>query len=157
MLRLTLSGRRPLSYRNQSINLQSKSMKWFLYDDDLRHERVKLKLRFHGNNLVSSKTENNENSNLKNKQNLNPLSEVKNLRLKNVNKTIKGEININSISSKFNQLSKLVLKRWYVKLSLMKHSRIVNFIWDRIQQEWKFLEILNILFQIWYKMSVFCG
>ena len=98
-MNLTLSGRRPLSYRNQSINLQSKSMKWFLHDDDLRHERVKLKLRFHGNNLVSSKTENNENSNLKNKQNLNPLSEVKNLRLKNVNKTIKGEININSISS----------------------------------------------------------
>ena len=108
-------------------------MKWFLYDDDLRHERVKLKLRFHGNNLVSSKTGNNENSNLKNKQNLNPLSEAKNLRLKNVNKTIKGEININSISSKFNQLTKLVLKRWYVKLSLMKHSRILSFIWDRIQ------------------------
>ena len=25
---------------NQSIDLQSKSMDWFLYDRDLRHERV---------------------------------------------------------------------------------------------------------------------
>ena len=38
---LTLSRRRPLSYRNQSINLQSKSMDWFLYDNSLRHESVK--------------------------------------------------------------------------------------------------------------------
>ena len=37
---LTLSWRRPLSYRNQSIDLQSKSMGWFLYDNGLRHERV---------------------------------------------------------------------------------------------------------------------
>ena len=37
---LTLSWRRPLSYRNQSIDLPSKSMEWFLYDNDLRHERV---------------------------------------------------------------------------------------------------------------------
>ena len=40
---LTLSSRRPLSYRNQSINLQSKSMDWFLYGNGLRHERVKEK------------------------------------------------------------------------------------------------------------------
>ena len=39
---LTLSCRRPLSYRNQSIDLQSKSMKWFLYENGLRHERVNL-------------------------------------------------------------------------------------------------------------------
>ena len=38
---LTLSWRRPLSYRNQSIDLLSKSMDWFLYDSSLRHERVK--------------------------------------------------------------------------------------------------------------------
>ena len=38
---LTLSWWRTLSYRNQSIDLQSKSMDWFLYDDSLRHERVK--------------------------------------------------------------------------------------------------------------------
>ena len=35
---------------------------------------------------------------------------MKNLRLKNVNKIIIGQININSISSKFNQLKELVLK-----------------------------------------------
>ena len=40
-LSLTLSGWRPLSYRNQSIDLRSKSMDWFLYDNDLHHERVK--------------------------------------------------------------------------------------------------------------------
>ena len=38
---LTLSRRRPLSYRNQSIDLLRKSMDWFLYDNDLRLERVK--------------------------------------------------------------------------------------------------------------------
>ena len=38
---LTLSWRRPLSYRNQSIDLQSKSVDWFLYNNGLRHERVK--------------------------------------------------------------------------------------------------------------------
>ena len=32
----------PLSYRNQSIDLLSKSMDWFLYDNGLHHERVKL-------------------------------------------------------------------------------------------------------------------
>ena len=39
-LNLTPSWRRLLSYRNQSIDLPSKSMDWFLYDNDLRHERV---------------------------------------------------------------------------------------------------------------------
>ena len=38
-IRLTLSWRRPLSYENQSINMQSKPMLWFLSDRDLRHER----------------------------------------------------------------------------------------------------------------------
>ena len=41
LLYLTLSWRRPLSYRNQSIDLLRKSMEWFLYDRDLRQERVK--------------------------------------------------------------------------------------------------------------------
>ena len=36
----TLSWRRPLSYRNHSIDLHRKSMDWFLYDNGLRHERV---------------------------------------------------------------------------------------------------------------------
>ena len=38
---LTLSRGRPLSYRNQSIDLHSKSMDWFLYDNDFRLERIK--------------------------------------------------------------------------------------------------------------------
>ena len=38
---LTLSWRRPLSYRNLSIDLLLKSMDWFLYDTGRRHERVK--------------------------------------------------------------------------------------------------------------------
>ena len=38
---LTLSWRRSLSYRNQSIHLLCKSMDWFLYDRDLCHEIVK--------------------------------------------------------------------------------------------------------------------
>ena len=37
---LTLSWGRPLSYRNQFIDLLHKSMDWFLYDSGLRHERV---------------------------------------------------------------------------------------------------------------------
>ena len=40
-LHLTLSWPRPISYRNQSIDLQSKSMDWLLYDIGLRHEKVK--------------------------------------------------------------------------------------------------------------------
>ena len=38
---LTHSWRRQLSYGNQSIDLGSKSMDWFLYDNGLHHERVK--------------------------------------------------------------------------------------------------------------------
>ena len=38
---LTLSSRRFVSYRNQSIDLQRKSIDWFLYNRDLCHERVK--------------------------------------------------------------------------------------------------------------------
>ena len=37
---LTLSWLRSLSYRNHSIDLLCKSLDWFLYDKDLRHERV---------------------------------------------------------------------------------------------------------------------
>ena len=43
---LTLSRRRPLSYRKQSIDLRIKSMGWFLYGNGLRHERVKLTTLF---------------------------------------------------------------------------------------------------------------
>ena len=38
---LTLSRRRPISYRNQSIDLLCKSVDWFLYNIGLRRERVK--------------------------------------------------------------------------------------------------------------------
>ena len=38
---LTLSWQMSLSCRNQSIDLQCKSMGWFLYDRDLRHEKFK--------------------------------------------------------------------------------------------------------------------
>ena len=43
---LTLSWRRSLSYRNQPIDLKSKSMDWFLYDNGLCHERVNKYLNF---------------------------------------------------------------------------------------------------------------
>ena len=42
---LTLSWRGLLSYRNQFIDLQSKSMDWFLYDNGLRHERIQQNCR----------------------------------------------------------------------------------------------------------------
>ena len=38
---LTLPWRRSLSCRNQSIDLQTQSIGWFLYDINLRHERAK--------------------------------------------------------------------------------------------------------------------
>ena len=37
---MSLSWRRPLSYRNQSIDLLDKSTDWSLYDNGPRHERV---------------------------------------------------------------------------------------------------------------------
>ena len=41
---LTLSCGRSLSYKNQSIDLQSKSLDWFLYGRYLRHEKVNIKM-----------------------------------------------------------------------------------------------------------------
>ena len=38
---LTRSGRMFLSHRNQFNDMQNKSMNWFLFYGDLRHERVK--------------------------------------------------------------------------------------------------------------------
>ena len=37
--------------RNQSIDLQSKSVDWFLYYNGLRHERVKTKILFESLNF----------------------------------------------------------------------------------------------------------
>ena len=45
-----------------------------------------------------------------NNASLDPLSEIKNLRLTNVNKIIIGNININSLLNKFEQLKELVIK-----------------------------------------------
>ena len=45
-MKLTLSWRRPLSYRNQYIDLLRKSIDWFIYDNGLRHEIVKKVLIF---------------------------------------------------------------------------------------------------------------
>ena len=42
---LILSWQSSLSYRNQFIDLLWKSMGWFLYDNGLRHERVKIILK----------------------------------------------------------------------------------------------------------------
>ena len=39
---LSLSWKKFLSYRNQSIDLLCKSMDWFLYDRDLRYEIVNI-------------------------------------------------------------------------------------------------------------------
>ena len=55
-------------------------------------------------NFILEDSSENKDYNLKNKQHLNPLPEVKNLRSKNFNKTITGQIHINSISSNFDQL-----------------------------------------------------
>ena len=54
--KLTLLQWRFLSYRNQSIDSQSKSMHWFLYDRDLLHERVNsfLSLSFFAEKLAKT-------------------------------------------------------------------------------------------------------
>ena len=41
---LTLSWRKSLSFRNHYSHLLCKSMKWFLYDRNLRHERVSINI-----------------------------------------------------------------------------------------------------------------
>ena len=45
--------RRSLSYRNQPIDSESKSVDWFLHDMDLRHERVKPKYYFTSSLILS--------------------------------------------------------------------------------------------------------
>ena len=53
---LTLSWRRSVSYRIQSIDLQNKSMDWFLYGRDLHHE---LKVTSIKNNFLFYNVSNN--------------------------------------------------------------------------------------------------
>ena len=55
---LSLSWRRPLSYRNQSINLLRKSMDWFLYDNGLRYEKVNWEKYFTQLNIWDSEGRN---------------------------------------------------------------------------------------------------
>ena len=43
ILELTLSRRRSLLYRNQSVDLLCKSLDWFLYDREPCHDRVNWK------------------------------------------------------------------------------------------------------------------
>ena len=52
---LTLSWRRPLSYRNQSIDLLCKLMDWFLYDNGLHHQRVNDVFRMYSRRPVARK------------------------------------------------------------------------------------------------------
>ena len=49
-------------------------------------------------------------SEINNDEFLDPLSTIKNLRLSNVNRVVIGNLNINSLPNKFNQLKELVLK-----------------------------------------------
>ena len=48
---LNLSLRRSLLYKNQSIDLHSKSMDWFLYDRNLHSERDKQVVAFLGSSF----------------------------------------------------------------------------------------------------------
>ena len=55
---LTLPRRKSLSHRNQSTDLLWKLMDWFLYNSDLRHERVKpawvkITMTFFGRNSLT--------------------------------------------------------------------------------------------------------
>ena len=49
---LTCSWRRSLSYRNQFIDFPSKSMDWFLYDRDLRHEKGMIRIAMVWSGLI---------------------------------------------------------------------------------------------------------
>ena len=53
---------------------------------------------------------------------LNPLSTIKNLRLSNVNRVVIGNLNINSIPKKFNQLKELVLK--YMDILVLTETKL---------------------------------
>ena len=55
-LPLTFYDGSPMAYRNQSTDLQGKSMDWFLYDRDFHHKRVRVEhiyLEHYASALVS--------------------------------------------------------------------------------------------------------
>ena len=55
---------------------------------------------------------------------LDPLSEIKNLKLRNVNKVISGIININSLPNKFEQLKRLVIK--HIDVLVITETKLVD-------------------------------
>ena len=55
---------------------------------------------------------------------LDPLSAIKNLRLRNVNKVIIGNININSLPNKFEQLKELVIK--HIDVLVITETKLVD-------------------------------
>ena len=56
---------------------------------------------------------------------LNPFSAIKNLRLSNVNRAVKGNLNINFLPTKFNQLKELVLK--HVDILVLTETEVRRF------------------------------
>ena len=56
---------------------------------------------------------------------LNPFSAIKNLRLSNVNRAVKGNLNINFLPTKFNQLKELVLK--HVDILVLTETKVRRF------------------------------
>ena len=55
---------------------------------------------------------------------LDPLSEIRNLRLRNINKVIVGNININSLPNKSEQLKELVMK--YIDVLVITETKLDN-------------------------------
>ena len=55
---------------------------------------------------------------------LDPLSEIRNLRLRNINKVIVGNININSLPNKCEQLKELVMK--YIDVLVITETKLDN-------------------------------
>ena len=55
---------------------------------------------------------------------LNPLLKIKNLRLSNVNRVIIGNLNINSLTNKFDQLKEIVLE--YIDILVITETKLDN-------------------------------
>ena len=62
------------------------------------------------------------NDNPVNSPSLNPLLKIKNLRLSNVNRVIIGNLNINSLTNKFDQLKEIVLK--YIDILVITETKL---------------------------------
>ena len=64
------------------------------------------------------------NDNPVNGASLNPLSKIKNLRLSNVNKVMMGNLNINLLTNKFEQLKEIVLK--YIHILVITETKLYD-------------------------------